>query len=187
MISSREAWTSPTGCSRHDPSFASRSVRTMPCAALAVSPQRSVSSTSANEPSSSGGWRTKTRACERRRRPPSLPTPPRPRSPATGLLAGMDRGAVGTAELEIKYAGYFAREREQADRMRRLGDFRLGSAIPYLEFQSLSVEARQKLAATAPATMAQAASIPGVNSSDLQNLIIELEKRRRLAGAIPAL
>ncbi len=106
---------------------------------------------------------------------------------ATGLLDGMDRGAVGTAELEIKYAGYFAREREQADRMRRLGDFRLGSAIPYLEFQSLSVEARQKLAATAPATMAQAASIPGVNSSDLQNLIIELEKRRRLAGAIPAL
>jgi tRNA uridine 5-carboxymethylaminomethyl modification enzyme len=105
---------------------------------------------------------------------------------AAGLLDGMDREAVGTAELEIKYAGYFEREREQADRMRRLGDLRLGATIPYLEFQSLSVEARQKLAATTPATMAQAASIPGVNSSDLQNLIIELEKRRRLAGSIPA-
>jgi tRNA uridine 5-carboxymethylaminomethyl modification enzyme len=105
---------------------------------------------------------------------------------AVGLLEGMDREAVGTAELELKYAGYFAREREQADRLRRLGDVRLGAAIPYLEFQSLSVEARQKLAATTPATMAQAASIPGVNSSDLQNLIIELEKHRRRAGTVQA-
>jgi tRNA uridine 5-carboxymethylaminomethyl modification enzyme len=63
--------------------------------------------------------------------------------------------------------------------LRQLGDVRLGPEIPYLEFQSLSVEARQKLAALAPATMAQAAGIPGVNPVDLQNLIIELEKRRR--------
>jgi tRNA uridine 5-carboxymethylaminomethyl modification enzyme len=101
---------------------------------------------------------------------------------ATDRLDGLDREAVSTAELELKYAGYFAREREQADKLRRLGDLRLGASIPYLEFQSLSLEARQKLAAATPATMAQAASIPGVNSSDLQNLIIELEKRRRLAG-----
>jgi tRNA uridine 5-carboxymethylaminomethyl modification enzyme len=102
---------------------------------------------------------------------------------AVGLLEGMDREAMGTAELELKYAGYFDREREQADKLRRLGDVRLGASIPYLEFQSLSLEARQKLAAREPATMAQAASIPGVNSSDLQNLIIELEKRRRLGRA----
>jgi tRNA uridine 5-carboxymethylaminomethyl modification enzyme len=79
-------------------------------------------------------------------------------------------------------AGLFdAREREQAERLRQLGHMRLGPAIPYLEFQSLSVEARQKLAALSPATMAQAAGIPGVNPVDLQNLIIELEKRRRAA------
>jgi tRNA uridine 5-carboxymethylaminomethyl modification enzyme len=102
---------------------------------------------------------------------------------ATGLLAAFDREAVQTAELEIKYAGYFAREREQAERLRQLGDMRLGSAIPYLEFESLSVEARQKLAALSPATMAQAAGIPGVNPVDLQNLIIELEKRRRAPAA----
>jgi tRNA uridine 5-carboxymethylaminomethyl modification enzyme len=100
---------------------------------------------------------------------------------ATGVLATLDGDALVTAELELKYAGYFAREREQADRLRKLGDVRLDPATPYLEFQSLSVEARQKLAALAPATVAQAAGIPGVNPVDLQNLIIELEKRRRVA------
>jgi tRNA uridine 5-carboxymethylaminomethyl modification enzyme len=101
---------------------------------------------------------------------------------AAGTLAALDREAVQTAELEIKYAGYFAREREQAARLRELGHVRLGPAVPYAEFQSLSVEARQKLAALAPATMAQAAGIPGVNPVDLQNLIIELEKLRRAAA-----
>lgn len=102
---------------------------------------------------------------------------------ATGVGTTLDREAVVTAELELKYAGYFAREREQAEKLRQLGSVRLDAATPYLEFQSLSVEARQKLAALAPATMAQAAGIPGVNPVDLQNLIIELEKRRRSAPA----
>ena len=100
---------------------------------------------------------------------------------AAGILGGLDRDAVQTAELELKYAGYFAREREQAEKLRKLGALRLEPTTPYLEFQSLSVEARQKLAALTPATMAQAAGIPGVNPVDLQNLIIELEKRRRRA------
>jgi tRNA uridine 5-carboxymethylaminomethyl modification enzyme len=101
----------------------------------------------------------------------------------TGVLGDIDRDAVQTAELELKYAGYFAREREQAEKLRQLGELRLDAATPYLEFQSLSVEARQKLSAVAPATMAQAAGIPGVNPVDLQNLIIELEKRRRRPAA----
>lgn len=105
---------------------------------------------------------------------------------AVGILDRFDREALQTAELELKYAGYFAREREQADRLRKLSDVRLGPSVPYLEFKSLSLEARQKLAALTPATMAQAAGIPGVNPVDLQNLIIELEKRRRAPVASAA-
>jgi tRNA uridine 5-carboxymethylaminomethyl modification enzyme len=48
--------------------------------------------------------------------------------------------------------------------------------------QSLSNEARQKLDALRPGTLAQAAGTPGVSPSDLQNLVIEIEKRRR--GAV---
>jgi tRNA uridine 5-carboxymethylaminomethyl modification enzyme len=47
--------------------------------------------------------------------------------------------------------------------------------------QSLSFEARQKLTAIRPLTLAQASRIPGVSPSDLQNLVLEVGKRRRLA------
>ena len=90
--------------------------------------------------------------------------------------------AVVSTELELKYAGYFERERVQADRMRRMGDFPLDASLPYEEMVSLSFEARQKLTARRPRTLAQASSMPGVSRTDLQNLVIEIEKRRRIGA-----
>jgi tRNA uridine 5-carboxymethylaminomethyl modification enzyme len=102
---------------------------------------------------------------------------------ASGIGEDVDREALVTAELELKYAGYFDRERTQAEKMRRLGTFALAGDLPYGEMRSLSFEARQKLAALRPLTLAQAARIPGVSPTDLQNLVIEIEKRKRLAPA----
>ena len=93
------------------------------------------------------------------------------------------REAVITADLEIKYAGYFARERVQADRMKRMGEFGIPDGIVFDDMRSLSYEARQKLATQRPRTLAQASRIPGVSPNDLQNLVLEIERRRRLAGA----
>jgi tRNA uridine 5-carboxymethylaminomethyl modification enzyme len=101
---------------------------------------------------------------------------------AAGIGKDLPADAVISTELELKYAGYFDRERAQADKLRRMGDFFLDAALPYDELLSLSVEARQKLARLQPRTLAQAASIPGVSPTDLQNLVIEIEKRRRRAG-----
>ena len=89
-----------------------------------------------------------------------------------------DADAAVTAELEIKYGGYFERERAQAEKLRRLDAFPLAPDLPYDEMRSLSMEARQKLAARTPATLAQASRIPGVSPSDLQNLVLEVERRR---------
>ena len=100
-----------------------------------------------------------------------------------GVGGTLASDAVITAELEIKYAGYFARERQQADRMRRMGEFVLDSDLPYEEMRSLSMEARQKLSTSRPATLAQAARIPGVSPNDLQNLVFEVEKKRRAAAS----
>jgi tRNA uridine 5-carboxymethylaminomethyl modification enzyme len=104
---------------------------------------------------------------------------------AVGIGAELSSDAVVSAELELKYAGYFERERAQADKLRRMGAFSLDPALPYGEMRSLSVEARQKLAALRPMTLAQAASVPGVSPTDLQNLVIEIEKRRREMGSAP--
>jgi tRNA uridine 5-carboxymethylaminomethyl modification enzyme len=98
-----------------------------------------------------------------------------------GLGGDLDREALVTADLEIKYAGYFERERIQAERMRRMGDFSLDPALEYSDMRSLSFEARQKLSNLRPHSLAQASRIPGVSPSDLQNLVIEIERRRRFA------
>ncbi len=98
---------------------------------------------------------------------------------AVGVGADIDAAALVTADLEIKYAGYFERERLQADRMKRMGDFVLDTGLDYNEMQSLSFEARQKLGALQPRSLAQASRVPGVSPNDLQNLVIEVERRRR--------
>jgi len=101
---------------------------------------------------------------------------------AVGVGSEIGDEALVTADLEIKYAGYFERERAQAERMRRMGDFSLDADIEYEEMRSLSSEARQKLSNLRPSSLAQASRIPGVSPSDLQNLVIEIERRRRVAA-----
>lgn len=102
---------------------------------------------------------------------------------AAGVGGSIAREALVTTELEIKYAGYFDRERDQAEKMRRLGEVALAPDLPYTEMTSLSYEARQKLASIRPLSLAQAGRIPGVSPTDLQNLLIEIEKRRRLVAS----
>jgi tRNA uridine 5-carboxymethylaminomethyl modification enzyme len=101
---------------------------------------------------------------------------------AVGVGAGIPREAIITTELELKYDGYFERERLQADKLRRMGEFVLDESLPYARMRSLSTEARQKLAAIRPRSLAQASRISGVSASDLQNLVIEVERHRRVAA-----
>ena len=102
-------------------------------------------------------------------------------------LASIDESfaaeALITAELELKYAGYFVRERDQAAKLRRMGAFALAADLPYEAMLSLSFESRQKLGALRPGTLAQAARVPGVSPTDLQNLVLEVEKLRRKGAA----
>jgi len=82
------------------------------------------------------------------------------------------------AEMELRYAGYLARERERAEALRGQAEFALPPDLPYPALVSLSTEARQKLDRVRPATLGQAGRIPGVSPSDLQNLVMEVRKRR---------
>ncbi|TLY51608.1 MAG: hypothetical protein E6K55_10095, partial [Gemmatimonadetes bacterium] len=101
---------------------------------------------------------------------------------AAGVNVVADAAAVASADIELKYDGYLAREREAAARLAELASFALHSDLPYLDFKSLSTEARQKLERVRPTSLAQAARIPGVSPSDLHNLVVETMRwRRRVA------
>src|SRR2546426_3969812 len=101
---------------------------------------------------------------------------------AAGVTVTCDDTILASAEIELKYDGYLAREREAAGRLAELASFVLPAELPYLELQSLATEARQKLDRVRPTSLAQAARIPGVSPSDLHNLVIETARwRRRVA------
>jgi tRNA uridine 5-carboxymethylaminomethyl modification enzyme len=97
---------------------------------------------------------------------------------AAGVAIAADAQSVASAEIELKYDGYLAREREAAARLAELAAFVLPADLPYLELKSLATEARQKLDRVRPSSLAQAARIPGVSPSDLHNLVVEAARRR---------
>ena len=79
---------------------------------------------------------------------------------------------VEAAEIRIKYKGYIERERMVAEKMHRLEDIKIKGRFNYAEMQQLSTEARQKLAAIDPETLAQASRIPGVSPSDINVMLV---------------
>ncbi len=86
-----------------------------------------------------------------------------------------------SVQVELKYVGYLAREREAVQKLAELAHFTLPADLAYGELVSLSTEARQKLDRVRPDSLAQAGRIPGVSPSDLQNLVLEVIKRRKAA------
>jgi tRNA uridine 5-carboxymethylaminomethyl modification enzyme len=90
---------------------------------------------------------------------------------------GLLQETLAGIELELRYAGYLDRERERAEALRRQAEFPLPGDLPYPELRSLSTEARQKLDRIRPTTLGQAGRIPGINPTDLQNLVMEVRKR----------
>ena len=82
--------------------------------------------------------------------------------------------AVEAAEIEMKYAGYIARERQLAEKMHRLEAIPIKGRFRYEEITQISTEGRQKLAAIDPETLGQAARIPGVSPSDISVLLVLL-------------
>lgn len=87
--------------------------------------------------------------------------------------------ARATAAIEKTYAMYVDRNRRQAEKMTRLESVRIPDAFSYAAARALPNEARHKLEAHRPRTLAQAGRIPGVTPADVQLLWILLEKRRR--------
>lgn len=81
---------------------------------------------------------------------------------------------IEAVEIEIKYEGYIRREKQLADKLHRLDSIRLPQDFDYQSIQSLSTEARQKLSAIRPSSIAEASRIPGVSPNDISVLLLLL-------------
>ena len=79
---------------------------------------------------------------------------------------------VEAVEIMLKYEGYIERERQVADKLRRLENVKIRSDIDYSNLKSLSTEARQKLERHRPENIGQASRIPGVSPSDINVLLL---------------
>jgi tRNA uridine 5-carboxymethylaminomethyl modification enzyme len=101
-----------------------------------------------------------------------------PLSPTVQTLIGtyddLRDEVVEQVEINCKYDGYLAKEREMAEKLNRLEDVPLDLGTDYHRLTSLSIEARQKLDKVRPTTLGQASRISGVSPADLSVLMVYL-------------
>lgn len=79
-------------------------------------------------------------------------------------------------EIAIKYEGYIAKTNREVEKMLKLESKKIPKDINYAKVKNLASEARQKLEAIRPETIAQATRISGVNPTDISILTIYLKK-----------
>ena len=86
----------------------------------------------------------------------------------------ISEGALEQVEIDIKYSGYINREKENADKLKRLEYVKIPEDIDYFKFSSLSNESKEKLNEVRPVDIGQAARISGIKPSDVSILLIYL-------------
>ena len=82
--------------------------------------------------------------------------------------------ALTQLEVQVKYSGYIAKEKNNADKISRLEHVRIPEGFSYDNLKSLSYEAREKLIAIQPDSVAQASRISGVSPADISVLLVAL-------------
>jgi len=97
------------------------------------------------------------------------------------LLAGpgvSDQIVAEQVEIQVKYAGYIARQQNEIDKQAGHENQRIPEDIDYDSVRSLSFEVRQKLKTHRPQTIGQAARISGITPAAISLLLIHLKRRQ---------
>ena len=81
-------------------------------------------------------------------------------------------------EIQIKYAGYLARQEKQVEEFRKEESRLLPDNMDYNSIAGLRLEARQKLSEIRPMSIGQAGRISGVSPADIAVLLIWLEQNK---------
>jgi tRNA uridine 5-carboxymethylaminomethyl modification enzyme len=87
-------------------------------------------------------------------------------------------------EVEVKYAGYLDRQNEMIIRSKNMEATRMPHDIDYAVIDGLSREVREKLIRIRPASIGQAARIPGVTPAALSLLSVYVKKNPARPGSM---
>ena len=87
-------------------------------------------------------------------------------------LNNLDKDVLEQTEVQVKYAGYIAKEKNNADKLHRLEKIKIPADFDYHKLKSLSFEAREKLTLIRPISISQASRISGVSPSDISVLLV---------------
>ena len=87
---------------------------------------------------------------------------------------GVPNSVAEQIEIQIKYAGYIAKEKLNADKLHRLEHVKIPANFDYSKLKSLSTEAKLKLTKIQPVSISQASRISGVSPSDISVLLVYL-------------
>jgi tRNA uridine 5-carboxymethylaminomethyl modification enzyme len=91
----------------------------------------------------------------------------------------LDREVIEQVEIQTKYEGYIARQKNQIFDHARMEAVMIPENMNYTDIRQISMEGREKLNKIKPGNVGQASRIPGVTPADLQVLMVMLEKRNR--------
>ena len=84
----------------------------------------------------------------------------------------LDNEVIEQTEIQVKYSGYIAKEKNNADKLTRLEYVKIPKGYDYSQIKSMSYEAREKLKKVQPVTVAQASRISGVSPNDISVLLV---------------
>ena len=95
-----------------------------------------------------------------------------------GLGPSVERDDVAAqVEVQVKYAGYLLRQREEIERQHRNEHTTIPASFDYDKVRGLSAEVLLKLKRTLPATVGQAARVSGVTPAAISLLLVHLKRR----------
>ncbi len=89
---------------------------------------------------------------------------------------GLNEEVCKQLDIEVKYEGYIAKARREANNMVRMEKVLIPEDIDYAQMEHLSLEAKQKLQQVRPLTIGQASRISGVNPADIMVLSVYLKQ-----------
>jgi tRNA uridine 5-carboxymethylaminomethyl modification enzyme len=98
--------------------------------------------------------------------------------------AGIAAEFAAQIEVRARYDGYIKRQQLEIERQRRQERASLPDDLDYQRVRGLSHEVRQKLAEARPATLGQAARLPGVTPAAVSLLMVHLKRYGRLDGEV---